>query len=365
MADINLIPIPAIAPAEGLMHAEDLAPATVEVQAPVPTTDVAATIEQAPVVNPPSQVTPEPLTPLPGATLAPPNAVSQTVESTSVAAAAAATIEEPEPQSPLTQQFTQHEWDALKEFKTTLPDVFQDAYENPKARETPIVLWGVNIDPAHLNRDARVSVILMKFLRARNLSVRDARDMLTATLRWRMFFNVEAAMEEQFPQEVFGQLGHAYGKDKGGRPVVYNVYGANKDLNAVFGDVQRFLRWRVALMERSVSLLDFTTVDQTIQVHDYEGVGITSRDANSKNAAAEATNIFQNHYPELLYKKFFVNVPTFLNWIFWAMKPLISANTLAKMMVVGTGHHAIGRALLPNIDADQLPKRYGGEADAF
>ena len=65
----------------------------------------------------------------------------------------------------------------------------------------------------------------------------------------------------------------------------YNLYGANKDLKLVFGDVQRFLRcvsrtntrrrrniltshrWRVALHEKSIQLLDFVNVDQTIQVH--------------------------------------------------------------------------------------------------
>ena len=112
---------------------------------------------------------------------------------------------------------------------------------------------------------------------------------------------------------------------------------------------------------------------------------MSSRDANSKRAAAEATNIFQNHYPELLvrrnctrfpfspshcasalqYKKFFVNVPSLLTWIFWLFKPLISAQTLAKMTVVGTGPHAIGRELLPVIDAKELPKRYGGHSDVF
>jgi len=33
---------------------------------------------------------------------------------------------------------------------------------------------------------------------------------------------------------------------------------------------------------------------------DYQGVSLTNRDANSKNAASEATSIFQNHYPEFL-----------------------------------------------------------------
>jgi len=48
-----------------------------------------------------------------------------------------------------------------------LPDTFADGYpDNPKARDTPVTLWGITIDP-HSPIDARVSVVLMKFLRAR------------------------------------------------------------------------------------------------------------------------------------------------------------------------------------------------------
>ncbi|KAF8906200.1 CRAL TRIO domain-containing protein [Gymnopilus junonius] len=280
----------------------------------------------------------------------------------------------PELQSTLTKKFTDAEWKALSEFRHQLPDVFAEGYpDNPNARELPITLWGVAIDPAHPEKDARVSVILMKFLRARNMIVSEAREMLISTLRWRVSINIEEVMKEEFPEDIFGSLGHIYGHDKEGRPVVYNVYGGNQDLKAVFGDVRRFIRWRVALMERSVALLDFLEIDQMVQIHDYEGVSFTSRDANSKAAASEATNIFQNHYPSfwyalpssICYKKFFVNIPTLLNWMFWIFKPILSANTLAKMSVVGSGHHAIKKALLPCIDATQLPKRYGGEADAF
>jgi hypothetical protein len=91
-----------------------------------------------------------------------------------------------EPQNRLTEKFTEAEWKALKEFRVQyapsqtphdltyflqqvqLPDIFADAYpKQPKARETPISLWGVTLDPANPQSDARVSVILMKFLRAR------------------------------------------------------------------------------------------------------------------------------------------------------------------------------------------------------
>ncbi|KAG7443538.1 CRAL/TRIO domain-containing protein [Guyanagaster necrorhizus] len=269
-----------------------------------------------------------------------------------------------EPQNSLTERFTTSEWNALKEFRKKLPEIFADGLpDKPDAKSAEITLWGVKIDPAD-PVDAKVSVVLMKFLRARNLNVNEARSMLVGTLRWRSEFNVEAAIKEEYPEDIFGSLGHVYGKDKQGRPVVYNIYGA-KDIKTAFSDVRRFLRWRVALMEKSLALLDFETMDQTVQVHDYAGVSLSSRDANSKQAASEASGIFSDHYPELLYKKFFVNVPGYLTWIFWLFKPLISANTLAKMSVVGSGAPTIGKVLLPIIDAKELPKQYGGEAEGF
>ncbi|KAF4610435.1 hypothetical protein D9613_006924 [Agrocybe pediades] len=287
-----------------------------------------------------------------------PSLAKPTAVPTDVPAAIASEI-----QNPLTKKFTEAEWKSLFEFRAQLPDILAEAFpDNSKARETPISIWGISIDPTSPQKDARVSVVLMKFLRARNLNVSEARDMFVNTLRWRESFDIPAALEEKCPEDVFGGLGYVSGHDKEGRPVTYNIYGGNQDLKAVFGDVKRFIRWRVALMERSVLLLDFNEIDQMLQVHDYHGVSLTSRDANSKAAAAEATNIFQSHYPELLYKKFFINIPTLLNWIFWIFKPLISANTLAKMSVIGTGQNAIKAALLPHIDASQLPERYGGQA---
>jgi hypothetical protein len=174
------------------------------------------------------------------------------------------------------------------------------------------------------------------------------------------------------------------------------------------------------MMEQSIEKLDFEEIDQIVQVHgtspsldnillndfggsaeclivlggtDYEGVSFSSRDANSKNAASEATSIFQSHYPEFLVsfppihhfastthplvpdhksnphlaqsRKFFINVPTVLSWIFWAFKSLVSSQTFAKMSVVGSGQQTIARALGGVIDVKEIPKRYGGQAEGF
>lgn len=55
----------------------------------------------------------------------------------------------------------------------------------------------------------------------RNLSVAEARTKLVATLRWREMFKPEDTLKEEFPPDIFGQLGHVYGHDKDGRPVTY------------------------------------------------------------------------------------------------------------------------------------------------
>ncbi|KAK7031400.1 CRAL-TRIO domain-containing protein [Favolaschia claudopus] len=339
-------------PAEPTPTAAAAAPAP----APVPTPTAAPSSVDAEM---PAKDSPAP--PQPGAT---PSVPEPTKEATPAATSTPAASEKSEPQNALTEKFTGYEWKALTEFRKLVPESLAKAYsEKTDAKTTAITLWGVRIDPNNLV-DARTSVVLMKFLRARNLNPTAAEEMFVATLRWRDEFKVDDALKEEFPQDVFGSLGHIYGRDKEGRPVVYNVYGGNSDLDAVFGDVDRFLRWRVAFMEKSIALLDFANVDQTIQVHDYEGVSMSSRTPASKAAASQASAIFSNHYPELLYKKFFVNVPGYMSWLFWIFKTILPAATFAKMSVIGSGPRPIGKALLPFVAADELPKRYGGNAAA-
>ena len=45
--------------------------------------------------------------------------------------------------------------------------------------------------------------------------------MLTDTLKWREDFKITEVVKEEFPQDIFGNLGRVYGKDKEGHPIVY------------------------------------------------------------------------------------------------------------------------------------------------
>ncbi|KAF8329477.1 CRAL/TRIO domain-containing protein [Cantharellus anzutake] len=268
---------------------------------------------------------------------------------------------EAEPQNELTKKFTEKDWDAVKELRTALPLIIEEAVPtDPEGRFRVTDMWGVPLDPSRVD-DARVSVILLKFIKAVNYDVEEATKRLIATIKWREEFKASETVNEEFPTEVFGTLGHVFGHDKEGRPITWNVYGGI-DQQAVFGDLNRFLRWRVGLMERGLREVNFTTVDSMIQVHDYLGA---SRDANSKKAATAASKLFTDYYPELLHQKYFVNVPTLLTYVFWIFKPLLPAATFAKLKVVGVGPEVIGKELSQRIPIAELPKQYGGTAEGF
>lgn len=67
---------------------------------------------------------------------------------------------------------------------------------------------------------------------------------------------------------------------------------------------------------------------------------------------------FQRYYPEILDSCYFVNTPMFFEG-FWEseIKPHIDAKTAAKVIITGENSH---KTLQENVDAEKLPKIYGG-----
>ena len=69
------------------------------------------------------------------------------------------------PSDSLHTSFTVHPQLILAQ--SLLPDILEKAYDSKEgAKTTPIVIWGVTLDP-NGKKDARASVVLMKWLRAR------------------------------------------------------------------------------------------------------------------------------------------------------------------------------------------------------
>ncbi|CAN6630382.1 phosphatidylinositol transfer protein Sfh5p [Trichomonascus vanleenenianus] len=199
--------------------------------------------------------------------------------------------------------------------------------------------------------------LLRKFLQANEYEITTATEQLKKTLEWRKEFKPLAAGFEETHESFYDEVGLL--TKAGGVVVTWNLYGAVKDRAKVFGNLEAFLRWRVGLMERSIALCDFSEEETSYitQVHDYDDVSFLRLDSDTKAASKETINMFQSYYPELLERKFFVNVPRVMSWIFMLVKPWIAKETQKKFVVLSDAK-GVAKEL-----GDWVPRSYGGKAE--
>ncbi|KAJ8102612.1 CRAL-TRIO domain-containing protein [Lipomyces tetrasporus] len=206
-------------------------------------------------------------------------------------------------------------------------------------------------------------VLVLKFLVANKYAVPEARQQLLETLEWRKTFKPLSAAFEETHASKFDGLGYIT-EDKTkpeGEVITWNLYGqAAGKPEVVFGDTDQFLRWRVGIMEKGLQLLDFSSKrTQVSQVHDYSNVSFLRMDPNAKKASKAAVTVFQRHYPELLGKKYFVNVPLIMGWMFTAMKLIVSRETIEKFVVLSYGSY------LAEYAGAWIPQVYGGQGQSL
>ncbi|KAL1970845.1 hypothetical protein VTN77DRAFT_2679 [Rasamsonia byssochlamydoides] len=251
---------------------------------------------------------------------------------------------------------------ALSQFFDRLPAILE------KAGHTE--MWGV---PLKDFNDPPTANILIKFLRANEGNVKQAEGQLTKALEWRKKLNpLELAENARFSAKKFDGLGYitSYDDPKYGKLIfTWNIYGAVKDINGTFGDVDEFIKWRVALMELAIkdlkigeatSVMDYNGEDpyQMIQVHDYQNVSFLRMNPTIRAASKKTIDVFTTAYPEILREKFFVNVPAIMGWMFSAMKVFLSKNTIRKFHPITNGANLAREFSF----ADDIPKTYGGKA---
>jgi phosphatidylinositol transfer protein SFH5 len=94
---------------------------------------------------------------------------------------------------------------------------------------------------------------------------------------------------------------------------------------------------------------------QGIQVHDYLNVSFLRMDTRAKAASKKTIEMLGSYYPETLSRKFFVNVPLLMQWMFSAMNLFVSsAETKRKFVALGYGNQVVGEL------GQGVPEEYGG-----
>ncbi|THX91090.1 phosphatidylinositol transfer protein SFH5 [Aureobasidium pullulans] len=234
-------------------------------------------------------------------------------------------------------------------------------------------------------------LILQKFLRANAGQVNAASSQLLGALKWRKEFKPLEVKKQVFDKTKFQGLGYVT-RLKGVPDSVneedvatFNIYGAVKDTKKTFGSLDEFIRWRVALMELTLETLNLPSTThpipdynkgpdphQALQIHDYLRVSFLRQPPEVKAASQKAIQLFSAHYPETLSKKYFVNVPLVMQWMFGAMQVFMAKETVRKMQWMSYGeelHKYLGASvgkeyggLGPELEGNSVTPSYEGES---
>ena len=173
-------------------------------------------------------------------------------------------------------------------------------------------VYGVTLVP---EGSFHTKLILQKFLRANANDVEKAKEQLVKTLKWRKEYQPGKVKDEVFSQKKFGGLGYITkiadvpGSQNKVDIATFNIYGAVKSNKETFGDIDAFMRWRVALMESSVQQLGMAEATKPIpdfgqgpdpyqgfQIHDYMNVSFLRQDPLVKAASKKAIEVFSSYY---------------------------------------------------------------------
>lgn len=220
----------------------------------------------------------------------------------------------PEEEKPSEETCEKKEESEVCEAETEKPEPV-DKCEEPEAVDEDISIWGIPLLPSKGNEST--NVVLLKFLRAREFKVNEAFEMLKKTLQWRKDFRADALLEEEFEAEL-GGAAYMSGVDGEGHPICYNIFGVVDEKTVATEEKrERFLRWRVQLMEKGVQKLDFKAggVSSLLQINDLKNSpGASKKEVRA--AVDKAVAVLQDNYPEFVAKNvsFF---PSLRVWKWW------------------------------------------------
>ncbi|QPG73719.1 hypothetical protein FOA43_001032 [Brettanomyces nanus] len=224
-------------------------------------------------------------------------------------------------------------------------------------------IYGYQIDPTgEFYDDATIEKLVYKLLKAYKFELQDTKKHIIEILKWRRKFDPLSAafLEKHAPKfDKIGALTLNPDGASGQKVVTWNFYGTIDDPQDVFGHVNEFIRWRVGLMEQALNMLDLNDADNDymVQVHDYKGASLFSMTGDAKKASTSIIRLFGDYYPEVLSKKFFVNVPALMSFLFNAFKSFVAEATRRKLVMMRNGSE-----LSEYLKGSGVPKIYGGSS---
>ncbi|WOG96087.1 hypothetical protein DCAR_0415417 [Daucus carota subsp. sativus] len=247
----------------------------------------------------------------------------------------------------------------LTHLKSSERKALQELKQKLQESHDQVSMWGIQL----LSGEEKADVIFLKFLRARDFRVQESFQMLVKCLEWRKDFEADGIVEEELNfKELEGIVAYMNGYDREGHPVCYNAYGMFRDKDMyerIFGDdekLQKFLRWRIQVLERGIKLLHFKPggVNSIIQVTDLKDM--PKREL--RVASNHILSLFQDNYPEMVARKIFINVPWYFSVLYSVFSPFLTQRTKSKFVISKEGN--VAETLYKYIRPENVPTQYGG-----
>ncbi|CAN0864778.1 PATL5 [Linum grandiflorum] len=248
---------------------------------------------------------------------------------------------------------------ALQQFK----QLINEKSDSLVSASDSISIWGVTLQPD--TNDDKTNEILLKFLRFKHFKVQDAFNMLSSTIQWRKDSCIDELLLEDEDDAYSNDLERAFfvfGQDKENRPVCYTVFGVfqNDELYQKFfsneAKRQRFLEWRIMLMEKTVRKLDFSSRGTSTMVHVMDLKNSPGLQMTEMNAAfSSAVKLLSYNYPGFFEKQIIINVPWWRLALLNIMDPL--APKWAKKKLVFVGPSKSSDTLLKYLNRETIPTR--------
>lgn len=241
----------------------------------------------------------------------------------------------------------------LEELRGRLPEVFKRAEEEVGQIWKGPKLFGTDL----VDDFSATTVLLLKFLRAEEFKIDKAEERIVKTLIWRAECQVDDLRDADLPAHFQGHdvIG---GTDVDGRALFVSRFG-KMDLQAVFGDVEAFVRYRVKFMELAVQKLTFAPgqAEDLCQIHDYSGVPLVFQQATVKECVNVISKVFADHYPEFKGKTVFVNFPKAFATLFGAFSVFMPERTKKKFCILAEGDH---QGLFEHVPPEHVSVELGG-----
>lgn len=212
---------------------------------------------------------------------------------------------------------------------------------------------------------------LLRFLKARNFKIEQAKKMWTSTLAWRRDNEIDDIIENfvftegREVKKYYMQFYHKV--DKLGRPVYYEYLGSIdvKKLNKITKP-ERMIRNHIYEYEKllriklpAASLSIGKRIEQSCTVLNLKGVHIS--DFGSVYSLVKSiSGISQDHYPEILGRMFIINSPMLFTATWNLIKGILDESTVKKISIHGSDYLNHVTRLIP---IENLPASIGGKCN--